>query len=178
MTRQTNDRLHAIVQSNPNRFAALAISADTRSRGRGRRTGTLRHQARLQGCDDPRPHQRPLHRRQALLADLRTRRSARRAALHAPVASRTPMSRRLITTTTSASIRSCLDRRSASPWKRQRRACALCSAACSRNIPASRSSWGISAKPFRSCSGASISRCRGLAIAADLSRRPSASISI
>jgi predicted TIM-barrel fold metal-dependent hydrolase len=71
--------------AHPDRFAAFAALPTADPERRRRRTRTHRHQARLQGRDDPRPDQRALHRRPALLADLRARRGARRAALHAPL---------------------------------------------------------------------------------------------
>ena len=64
---------------NPTRFAAFAALADQRSQGGGRRA-RANDQARLQGRDDPRSRQRRLSRRQAVLADLRARAGARRAA--------------------------------------------------------------------------------------------------
>ena len=75
--------------AHPDRFAAFRGAADRRPQGRGRRARAHRHQARLQGRDDARPDRRPLSRRQAVLADLRARAGARRAALPAPRRCRT-----------------------------------------------------------------------------------------
>ena len=86
LTRQVNDRLAKVCAANPKRFAAFAALPTVRPQGCGRRTRAHRHQARLQGRDAARHVERRVPRPQALLADLRARREARRADLFPPVA--------------------------------------------------------------------------------------------
>ena len=81
LVRGVNDRLAAACAANPEALRRLRRAADRRPEGRRRRAGALRHQARLQGRDAARPRQRRVPRRQAVLADLRARRAARRADL-------------------------------------------------------------------------------------------------
>ena len=84
-------RAHAAGQRSPARpgrkepaaLRRLRRPADRGARGRRRRARALRKRTRLQGCHDARPRQRHLPRRQEILADLRPRRTARRADLSA-----------------------------------------------------------------------------------------------
>src|SRR5882672_9536397 len=102
MAKDANDLAHEAVKAHPDRFAAFAALATAdpgaaaeelgrcvtkllrRPRRRGRGAWALRHQARFQGRDDPRPHPREFPRREEILGHLRARPGARRAALSAP----------------------------------------------------------------------------------------------
>ena len=74
LAKATNDRLHQFIQTNPARFAGFAVLPTADPEAAADELARCVDQARLQGRDDPRPRRRPLHRRGALLADLRARR--------------------------------------------------------------------------------------------------------
>ena len=84
IARDSNEFLAAAVKKHPKRFAGLRRIADHGAGQGRRRAGALRARARLSRRADQRPRPRPLHGRQILLADLRARRGAQRADLHAP----------------------------------------------------------------------------------------------
>ena len=81
LVRGVNDRLAAACAAHPEALCRLRGVALERSEGRRRRARARRDQARLQGRDDARAVRRRVPRRQAVLADLRARREARRADL-------------------------------------------------------------------------------------------------
>ena len=66
LARASNDTLHEAVRAHPDALCRLRHAADARSESRGRRTGTRRHQTRLQGRHDHGVDPWPLHGRQAI----------------------------------------------------------------------------------------------------------------
>ena len=97
-------------QRHPDRFAGFAALPDAGPQGRGRRAGARGDQARLQGRDGPRPDQRRVPRRPALLADLRARAGARRADLPAPGGAASRRGRGVLPATTSQDFPALLTR--------------------------------------------------------------------
>ena len=82
---RVNDRLAAVVHRQPEALCRLRGACRPAIPRRPPTSSSARDQARLQGRDDARPVQRRVPRRQAVLADLRARRGARRADLFASV---------------------------------------------------------------------------------------------
>ena len=137
LVRGVNDRLAAACAANPKRFAAFAALALERSEGRGRRARARRDQARLQGRHDARAVRRRVPGRQAVLADLRARREARRAdLLSSGDAGRAWW--RSTTTTTPRTSRWWCGRPGATPSRPRPPRSAWCCRACSTSTRSSR----------------------------------------
>ena len=104
----------------------LCRDPDARPESRRRRTRAHSDPARLQGRHDQRADQRGVSRRQAVLADFRAGRGARRAALHAPGDPASGGRRGLLQGLRRSSGPRCCAPPGASPWRPRPRAFAWC----------------------------------------------------
>ena len=142
LVRGVNDRLAAACAANPKRFAAFAAlpSNDPKAAADELERTVTKH--RLQGRHDARAVRRRVPRRQAVLADLRARRAARRADLLSSGDAGCRAWWRSTTTTTPRTSRWWCARPGATRSRPRPPRSAWCCPACSTSIRSSRSILG------------------------------------